>query len=166
VYRALERIDDLVEREFESVQLQSTYVGELVHDAVQQARDRTRQAVEAGAKALEAAERGLDERTATLVAYANRYCENFRERDDGVKLDFGTIEAESREDARQEVKKRIRKGTSVWRHAKNDMIPWRTGRWRAVFEVPKHDLQTLRKLHPDETEQVVESGQVWQMTDR
>jgi hypothetical protein len=166
VYRALDRIDDLVERKFESVQLQSTYVGELVHDAVRQARDRTRQAVEAGAKALEAAERGLDERTATLVAYANRYCENFRERDDSVELDFGTIEAESRDDARREVKKRLRKGTSVWRHAKNDMIPWRAGRWRAVFEVPKHDLKTLRETHPNETKQVVESGQVWQMTDR
>ena len=59
VYRALDRINELVRREYGSVELRSTYVAELVHNTVQQARDRVRDAVEAGARALEAAERGL-----------------------------------------------------------------------------------------------------------
>jgi hypothetical protein len=63
VYRALNRIDQMIQREYGSVELRSSYVAELVHDAVTSAKERTRNAVEAGAKALAAAERGLDQRT-------------------------------------------------------------------------------------------------------
>jgi len=69
---ALRRVDDLVHREYGSVSLRSTYVAELVHDAVQQAREAVRDATAAGAKALEAAERGLDERTSAFLAFCGK----------------------------------------------------------------------------------------------
>ncbi|MDF9747942.1 hypothetical protein [Natrinema salsiterrestre] len=48
VRRALKRIPELVESEYGSVSLRSNHVAEMVHDAVEQARDATRRAVEAG----------------------------------------------------------------------------------------------------------------------
>lgn len=78
VRSALRWMDDLVEREYGSVSLRSTYVAELVHDAVQQAREEVRDATAAGAKALEAPERGLDERTSAFLAFCGKYDIEYR----------------------------------------------------------------------------------------
>jgi hypothetical protein len=48
---ALRRMDDLVQREYGSVSLRSTYVAGLVHDAVQRAEEAVRDAASASAKA-------------------------------------------------------------------------------------------------------------------
>jgi hypothetical protein len=138
VYRALDRMEEMVDHQYGSVQLKSSYVSELVHDAVRQAKERTREAVEASAKALEAADRGLDERTSALVAWASKHCENFRESDDGLQLRFGKIEAESVQDAEREIRRSIREGKRLWDDARNDDIPWRLGEWSARVEVPKN----------------------------
>jgi len=136
VYRALDRIDQLIEREYGSVELRSSYVGELVHDAVTSAKERTRDAVEAGAKALEAAERGLDQRTSTFVACASQRCESLRENDDGVTIDLGEIEADTLKAARRNIRQRLREGKRLWDEMRNDEMKWRLGEWtaRVTFE--------------------------------
>ena len=134
VYRALDQMDELVQREYGSVSLRSTHVGELVHDAVRQAKERTREAVEAGAKALEAAERGLDEQTSALVAWASQHTEHFNERDDSVRIDFGEIKGDSESDCRRQMRKLLRQGKEVWDKARKDEIAWRLGKIRAQFE--------------------------------
>jgi hypothetical protein len=163
VYRALDEMEEMIEHEYDSISLRSTHVGELVHDAVQQARESTQRAVEAGAKALEAAERGLDDQTSALVSWAAQYCEGgLRERDDGVTLDFGTIQADSRKDAREQVKRMLREGTRLWREARNDEIQWRMGTWRAVYEYPPDTLERrLGYTDSDRTKRDVRSGKIW-----
>jgi len=137
VYRALDGIDELVKREYGTVELRSTYVGELVHDAVKSAKEQTRQAVEAGAKALEAAERGLDERTSAFVAWAGQYCESWKEQDEGVRIDFGRIEGDSRKEARDEIRRKLREGQQLWADMRNDEIKWRLGTFRAEIAFEK-----------------------------
>lgn len=161
VYRALDEMDELVQREYGSVSLRSTHVGELVHDAVQQAKERTKQAVEAGAKALEAAGRGLDEKTSALVAWASRHTENFTETEDGVEVDFGTIEAESVNEATREIRKKLREGKRLWDDARKDEMPWRLGEWKANVETPQHpDLRSVD--HGTKVEFV--TGKLWKTT--
>lgn len=140
VYRALDRIDELVEREYGKVALVSDYVAELVHTAITDAKQRVSEAVEAGAKAIDAVERGLDRETSAWVAFASQYCENVRKTDEGVKLELGTIKAEtdtgelgSHDDAMREVRKRLREGKRLWQDMNNDIIDWRMGEWSATL---------------------------------
>jgi len=138
VYRALDRIDQMIQREYASVELQSSYVGELVHDAVTSAKERTRDAVEAGAKALEAAERGLDQRTTAFVAWASQHCESWREADDGVTIDFGEVEADTLEEANRNIRQKLREGKRLWDEMRNDEMKWRLGDWKARVTYEKH----------------------------
>lgn len=57
VRRALRQMDDLVAREYGEVRLKSEYIAEMVHDAVEEAREATRRAAETTAKAMEAGAR-------------------------------------------------------------------------------------------------------------
>lgn len=138
VYRALDRIDQMIQREYGSVELQSSYVGELVHEAVTSAKERTRDAVEAGAKALEAAERGLDQRTSAFVAWASQHCEAWREKEDGVTIKFGDVEADTLDEARQEIRQALREGKQLWDEMRNDEMKWRLGNWKARVTYEKH----------------------------
>lgn len=138
VYRALDRIDQMIQREYGSVELQSSCVGELVHDAVTSAKERTRDAVEAGAKALEVAERGLDQRTSAFVAWASQHCKSWRESDDGVTIDFGEVESTTFEEARREIRRKLREGKRLWEDMRNDEMKWRLGEWIARVTYEKH----------------------------
>jgi len=138
VYRALDRIDQMIQREYASVELQSSYVGELVHDAITSAKERTRDAVETGAKALEAAERGLDQRTSAFVAWASQHCESWRETDDGVTIDFGDVEADTLEEANRDIRQKLREGKRLWDEMRNDEMKWRLGDWTARITYEKH----------------------------
>jgi len=69
VRRALREMEDPVEREYGSVSLRSEYVAEMVHAAVDEARESIERATEATAKAMEAAERGLDETMNAFIAW-------------------------------------------------------------------------------------------------
>ncbi|SFS00213.1 hypothetical protein SAMN05216559_2327 [Halomicrobium zhouii] len=73
VRRALREMKDLVVSEYADVKLRSEYVAEMVHEAVKEARDATRRAVETTAKAAEAAERGLGETMSAFIAWAARH---------------------------------------------------------------------------------------------
>ena len=115
VRRALRKMDDLVEREYNRVSLRSTYVAELVHDAVQQAEEAVREAAEAGAKALEAAERGLDQRTSAFIAWASRRGFDVKDRRDArLKLRFGEVEDTN------ELQRQLRQGFDLWQEMGRD----------------------------------------------
>jgi len=73
VRRALREMEDLVVSKYADVKLRSKYVAEMVHAAVDEAREATRRAVETTAKAAEAAERGLEETMSAFIAWAARH---------------------------------------------------------------------------------------------
>lgn len=160
VYRALDRIDDIVQREYGSVGLRSSYVGELVHEAVKSAEESVSRAVEAGAKALEASERGLDERTSAFVAFASQYCESWQETDDTVKIDFGEVEGNSRKDAMKKIRKKLREGKYLWKEMRNDEVKWRLGSFRAKIRYEKEpELKSLNSEPETVTDRV--AGDIW-----
>ncbi len=126
VRRALREIDDLVEREYGQVSLRSSYIAELVHDAVEEAREATRRAVEAGSKALEAAERGLGDQMSVFVAWAAKH---------GVDIDDALSRREARMMLRfgepgREARRAVREGFRIWKAADLPPERFRTARIR------------------------------------
>lgn len=113
VRRALRGIDDLVIREYAKVSLRSTYVAELVHDAVQEAEDAVRRAAETGAKAIRAAEQGMGETMSVFIAWAARHGVDVDDavgrRDARMKLRFG--------EPGKETRRAIREGFGIWKDA-------------------------------------------------
>ena len=139
---AIRRMDDLVEREYGSVSLRSTYVAELVHDAVQQAREAVRDATAAGAKALEAAERGLDERTSAFLAFCGKHDIDVQDRRDArLRLRFGELDPEGDPAPEFLAKTAYR----MWTDAKQDAARFRTAavEWRRDGERVEMDAWRL-----------------------
>lgn len=121
---ALRRMDNLVQREYGSVSLRSTYVAELVHDAVQRAEEAVRDAASASEKALEAAERGLDERTSALLAFCDRYNIDYRNKGDArMKIEFGQFDP----DADSSPSFLAKRAFGLWTDAKQDAKRFRSG---------------------------------------
>jgi predicted nucleic acid-binding protein len=113
VRRALRGIEDLVVREYADVQLRSDYIAELVHDAVQEAEEAVQRAVETGAKAIHAAEQGMEETMSAFVAWAARYDidvdDALNQRDARMKLRCG--------EPGQRTRRAIREGYRIWQEA-------------------------------------------------
>lgn len=126
VRRALRELEDLVEREYSKVSLRSRYIAELVHEAVDEAREATRRAADAGAKAIEASRRGLDESASAFLAWAARH---------GVDVDDALDRREARMTMRfgepgREANRAIREGFRVWKDAGLPEERYRTARVR------------------------------------
>lgn len=126
VRRALRELEDLVDREYNTVTLRSNYIAELVHEAVDEAREATRRAADAGAKAIEASRRGLNESMSAFIAWAARH---------GVDVDDALDRQEARMTLRfgetgQETRRAIREGFRVWREAGLPEERYRTARIR------------------------------------
>jgi len=174
VYRALGRMDDLIQREYGRVSLRSTYAAELVHDAIQEAENAVSRATEATAQALEAADRGLDEKTSAFVAWAETHGINFREKDDGVRVQVGEIDPhlpghgprdtpqprELVKAARREARELLREGRDLWTAMNRDETQYRAGTWEARVEVPT-DEAALRCTDTEETRTEYLGGDVW-----
>lgn len=94
VRRALRDMEDLVQRKYAEVGLKSDYVAEMVHDAVQEARESTRRAVKTAAKTMDAAERGLSQTMAEWVAWCERHGVDIRNRRDALEIDLGDLDAD------------------------------------------------------------------------
>jgi len=93
VRRALREMEDMVSREYAEVSLASEYVAEMVHEAVDEARDSVQRAAETTAKAVEAAERGLDETMSSFLAWAARHGVDVEgAREARMKLRFNTTQ--------------------------------------------------------------------------
>ncbi|WP_152529800.1 hypothetical protein [Candidatus Halobonum tyrrellensis] len=92
--------------------LRSTHVAALVHEAVEEAKNATRRAIEAGAKALEAAERGVDEESETLIAWAARH---------GVDVDDSSdVQLFLRMGGVEHVGRRLKEAYRLWRDSGRD----------------------------------------------
>lgn len=130
VYRALQRMNDLVDHSYGEIQLQSTYISELVADALEEAKSAVARATSAAAQAEHASSRdGIDEQTSAFLAWAERYTEMFDERsneDGGVRLDLGRV------DSVRDVRRRLRRGLDLWESMNRDAALYRMGsvQWR------------------------------------
>jgi len=151
VYRALGKMEDMVEHEYGKLTLKSTYVAELVHDAIQQAESAVERATNATAEALEAAERGLDERTSAFVAWQKKHDLNFNEKSDSMSINLGEIDADDAKEARRKAKEIIREGYDLWTDMNREEIKYREASWRGFADVPKN---TLRSIATNETKRV------------
>lgn len=120
VRRALRDMENLVSRKYGEVGLRSDYVAEMVHEAVQEARDATRTAVETGAKALEVAERGASETMAEWVAWCNKHGVDIRNRADALEIDLGEIDINYSHGKAKNVRFRIRSAFDTWTSAGQD----------------------------------------------
>jgi hypothetical protein len=173
VNRALNRMGDLIDREYGRVSLRSTYAAELVHDALQEAESAVSRATEATAHALEAADRGLDEKTSAFVAFAEKHDLNFTERDDAVRVRLGEIEPDVRDGprdtprpseavkaARRKATEILREGRELWEAMNRDETKYRAGTWKARVEVPTEEA-ALRSTDTDETQTQYLGGDVW-----
>lgn len=117
VRRALNRMPDLVETSYGSVALQSEHIANLVHEAVEEAKQATRRAVEAAAKGMEAAERGLEESASAFIAWAARHGIDVDDsRDARLVLRMGGVER---------VGPAVREGFELWKEAGMDPIRYR-----------------------------------------
>jgi len=157
VYDALDRMDGLLDREYGAVSLRSTYVAELVHDAVTEAREALSRAADATGQALAAAERGVDERTEAFAAFAAKHF-NFEERDDAVRIDFGRVETDDGESVHKKVRRLLREGFDLWTAMNRDEHVYRAGRYQYTYEETVTEYKSLDKC---ETRTVTESGKVW-----
>ncbi|MWG36092.1 DUF7845 domain-containing protein [Halomarina oriensis] len=113
VRRALRDLEELVEWKYGQVSLRSDYIAELVHQAVEEARDAFRRVVDTSATAVEAAQRGLDETMSVFVAWAARHDVDVNDvlnsREARMRLRFGRADRETR--------RAIREGFRIWTDA-------------------------------------------------
>jgi len=130
VRRALREMEEMVERKYAEVGLKSDYVAEMVHDAVQEARESTRRAVATSAKAMESAERGLSETMANWVAWCERNGVNISNRLDALQIDLGDLD-EHRDPSPSFL---VRKGFEVWKNADQEPARFRSAkvRWNGM----------------------------------
>lgn len=139
VRRALKRIPELVEREYGKVTLRSDYIAELVYDAVKEAREATQRAAEVGAKAIEAAKRGLDTSTSAFIAWAAKHDIDVTDRESTeLQLDLGVVD---------DIRRKLREGFKLWKSA--DMPEARYRMAKVRFE--KKVTSDLRSIDSDET---------------
>lgn len=78
VYRALQRIDGLVERKYGEVSLRSEFVADKIWSALQESREGLKKATRTAAKAEEMAERQVGEAMEKFVAWAERHGVDYR----------------------------------------------------------------------------------------
>lgn len=125
VYRALDDIEDLVHREYAKVSLRSDYIAELVHDAVSEAQDSVKRAVDASAKAIQAAERGMDETMSAFIAWAARNDIDVNGKHDArMKIRFNEDLGHKR------LKRHLNEGFRLWKSAGMDERHYREAQVR------------------------------------
>jgi hypothetical protein len=115
VRRALRRIDDLVDREYGEVGLRSSYVAEMIHDAVDELRAAGSRLAEATGEALLAAERGLDETTSALRAWLARYDVEVDTYGEAIeRIELGEMRSGGGAKPYVWVKQELRRGLELW----------------------------------------------------
>jgi hypothetical protein len=120
VYDALGRMHDLVQHEYGQVSLKSTYVSELVADALEQAEAAVERATLASAKAVNAADRGLDERTSAFIAWCEKHGVNYDEdAGDRMRIKLGEVSST------REVRRILREGLRLWEGMQKDPVTFR-----------------------------------------
>jgi hypothetical protein len=134
VYDALGRLHGLVDHQYGSVELRSTYLSELVADALQNAEDAVARATNAAAEAVHAADRGLDDTTSAFLAWCEAHGVHHSRDGDAIDLDAGDVEGV------REVKRIVREGYELWRQMNRDETAYRLG--TVWYHVPAATLGT------------------------
>lgn len=139
VRRALNDLDDLIKHEYDSVSLRSKHVAEMAHEAVKDAEEAVRRAVETGGKALakDQIER-LEEAESALQAYAASRGMDVTRDDDGIRVRFRQMPETATFD---DVKTRIRDLIKHWRNAGRDMEALRQA--KAVYSLNGYQIHQL-----------------------
>jgi len=120
VRRALRGIEDLVDRGYGEVGLRSDFIGEMVYQAIADARD----AVKNAAKTVVDASRAdrVSKAWAKFEAFCDRYGIDFRRRDDDSTLDLGTIDPDDDPDPQY----LVRRAYQLWQDADQDPARFRS----------------------------------------
>jgi len=153
-------MEELIDREYGGISLQSTYVAELVNTAITEARDAVSKATAATTEALEAADRGLDERTSAFIAWQETHGVNFNDSGGEVKVKLGSIEADTIGKAYQKAREKLREGLQLWEDMNRDPAEFRCGRWNATAELPT-DTSRLRSVDDDSSQVKGVGDEIW-----
>jgi hypothetical protein len=148
VYGALGRMHDLVDHQYGQVDLQSTYLAELVADALDQAEAAVERATMASAKAVNAAERGLDDRTSAFIAWTEKYGVNYSDADDRATFELGEVEGA------EEVRRILREGKRLWDAMGRDPATFRAAKVEYRKQVGEsynylEDTERLKRIYAD-----------------
>ena len=130
VRRALRKMEELVDREYGSVALRSPYIAELLYSTIEQARSWTERAIAAGAKVLESADRGLDESTSALIAWASSLGIDLSTHGQ-PEIEFGELDFDDSREARQHIRRILREGFDLWVDSGREPAKFRTGQFSA-----------------------------------
>jgi hypothetical protein len=143
----------MVEKEYGRVSLRSNHIADLVHDAVKEAKESTKRAVEAGAKAIQASRRGIDEATSALIAWAANHDIDLSA-EEYVEIEFGEMDVDAFSEARREIRKMLREGLELWTAAGKDAMRYKGGSFTATVTYDKHP--DMRSTDPWTTTQRLE----------
>lgn len=119
VRRALRGIEDLVDRGYGEVGLRSDYIGEMVYQAVADARDAVKNAANTVVDA--ARQDRVSETWARFQAFCDRYGVDFRRRGEDATLDLGRFDPNDDPDPEY----LVRQAYNLWDDAKQDLARFR-----------------------------------------
>ncbi|MDL0145851.1 MarR family transcriptional regulator [Halobacterium salinarum] len=119
VRRALRGIEELVDRGYGEVGLRSDYIGQMVYQAIADARDAVKNAAKTVADTVETDRVG--ESWAKFQAFCDRYGIDFRRRGDDATLDLGTNDP----DDDPNVSFLVRRAYRLWQDANQDPARFR-----------------------------------------
>lgn len=114
VRRALREMEDLVHREYARVSLRSDHIAEMVHSAVQEARESVQRAAETSAKAIRAAKSGMGESMSAFIAWAAKHDVDV---DDALDVRSARMALRFGEYTHHETQRAIREGFQIWTEA-------------------------------------------------
>ena len=137
VYNSLARMNDLVKHTYGDVSLKSTYLSELVADALDQAQQAVERATATAGKAVHASKRGLDNATSAFVAWCERYGVSYNDNGDGMTIDLGRV------DSVREVRNILRSGFNRWCNMGRDAITFKSAKVKWEHEDDGNDLNYL-----------------------
>jgi hypothetical protein len=111
IYRALDRMDDLVHNDNGAVSVASSYMKERLNDAIQNAEEQLENALELSAEVVETATDELERRGGALREWITTYGVDIEDReDDRMEMKIG------KENGR-DIKKILREGRKAWKRA-------------------------------------------------
>lgn len=145
VYESLNRMEDLVNHAYDEVSLKSTYVSELVADALNQAEEAVGRAAATADKAVRSAERGYDEQTSAFLAWCSRYGINYNEQaGEDMKIKLGEVDSSER------AREILRNGLDRWKSMGREAHVFKS----AIVEYKKKEERTLNYLDNSSTHPV------------
>ncbi len=139
VYDALGRMNRLVEHTYGEVSLKSTYVSELVADALEQADSAVGRAFKTATAAVDAAERGLDQATSAFYAWCSKHGVDNTFGGDSPTIDLGEV------DSIKEVRAIVRMGFNHWQAMGRDELVFKRAKVDWVKVEEQDDLNYLTR---------------------